>query len=451
MWIVWIVALAGLWFFAAADSAAAEPDGDRAVTGEITHQITKAITYEYALGLPAEADQAGPGEKRWPMIVDLHGSGVPSLASLKRDAVRGDARFIRLIPRNLNGGREWWDAQALAKLIDHVIDKHPVDPDRVCVIGFSMGGFGAWEFAARYPHKVAGIVPIAGGGNPFFVNRMWGVNVWAFHGAKDDGVPPRLARYMVDGVRRAGGNAKLTVYPDVGHGCRDLVYANPRVFDWMLAQRRQLRAPHEFLKLSGQARRLKQMPAADGAPGKDWKDAATITDFRRALAIRPDAVQTRIMLGYTDTHLCVAAVAWEPHMTDLTADKQRRDENVWEDDSIEVLIDPRGDGATYYQFIINPRGTLYDGERFDGKWNAQGVNVAADAERDDRWTVTLTVPWQSLGLDATPQPASRVRMLFARNHRPPDTRHYYTQWPPTNGKGNHAPELFAPITLVPSE
>src|SRR5262245_19018377 len=38
------------------------------------------------------------------------------------------------------------------------------DPARVYLTGLSMGGFGTWSMAARYPNQWAAIVPICGGG-----------------------------------------------------------------------------------------------------------------------------------------------------------------------------------------------------------------------------------------------------------------------------------------------
>ena len=36
----------------------------------------------------------------------------------------------------------------------------------------------------------------------------------------------------------AGGRVKFTVYPDVGHNAWDAAYADPTLYEWLLAQRR---------------------------------------------------------------------------------------------------------------------------------------------------------------------------------------------------------------------
>ena len=43
---------------------------------------------------------------------------------------------------------------------------------------------------------------------------------------------------MVDAVNDAGGQAIMTIYPDIGHNVCGLTYANGELFDWLLSQRR---------------------------------------------------------------------------------------------------------------------------------------------------------------------------------------------------------------------
>ena len=72
-----------------------------------------------------------------------------------------------------------------------------------------------------------------------FAGRLAQLPIWAFHGALDVTVPPSASKQMVDAVNRAGGNAKLTVYPGRAHDCWTDTFSNPEVFAWLLQQRRQ--------------------------------------------------------------------------------------------------------------------------------------------------------------------------------------------------------------------
>jgi predicted peptidase len=44
---------------------------------------------------------------------------------------------------------------------------------------------------------------------------------------------------MVQAIEKAGGKAKLTVYPEVGHNSWTQTYANPEIYKWLLSHQRK--------------------------------------------------------------------------------------------------------------------------------------------------------------------------------------------------------------------
>ncbi len=48
------------------------------------------------------------------------------------------------------------------KVVADVVDRFPIDPDRLMASGFSMGGSMVWYLASRMPDRFAGFAPIAG-------------------------------------------------------------------------------------------------------------------------------------------------------------------------------------------------------------------------------------------------------------------------------------------------
>ena len=103
-----------------------------------------------------------------------------------------------------------------------------------------MGGFGTWRLAAYTPQRFAAIAPICGGGESYWAGRFPHVPTWAFHGAKDTGVPLERSQAMVDALTEKGGKPRLTVYPDAGHDSWTETYNNPELYKWLLAQRRKV-------------------------------------------------------------------------------------------------------------------------------------------------------------------------------------------------------------------
>ena len=120
-----------------------------------------------------------------------------------------------------------WKPEELIQLVDNAIKHLNVDPNRVYVTGLSMGGYGTWRLASAYPDRFAAAVPICGGGEPdTMASTLARVPIWAFHGAKDTVVPLAESQNMVDAVKKAGGDIRLTVYPEAQHNSWTETYDN---------------------------------------------------------------------------------------------------------------------------------------------------------------------------------------------------------------------------------
>ena len=129
---------------------------------------------------------------------------------------------------------------AVGELIDTLAKKYPIDPARIYLIGFSLGGMGSWEVALDQPDRFAAVVPIGGRmGSPADAARLKEVPIWVFNGADDPTTTTAEAQIMADAIRSAGGNPRFTVLPDTAHGdSQDKAYRYPGMFKWMLEQRR---------------------------------------------------------------------------------------------------------------------------------------------------------------------------------------------------------------------
>ncbi|HCI28577.1 MAG TPA: PHB depolymerase family esterase [Fervidobacterium sp.] len=102
----------------------------------------------------------------------------------------------------------------VAIIIDSIIDKHPVDTDRIYITGLSMGGFGAITLLTLHPEKFAAGVIMCGGGNAKRLLRIKHVPLWLFHAEDDDVVPVDLSREVVEILRNLGAKeVKYTEYP----------------------------------------------------------------------------------------------------------------------------------------------------------------------------------------------------------------------------------------------
>ncbi len=195
----------------------------------------------YLLSLPAGYDKA---DKPFPLILFLHGAGETGskLDMVKRHGPpklvekKNDLGFIVVSPQ---APTRRWTADKLLTLLDEIEKTYKVDKDRVYVTGLSMGGFGTWSLAAAAPGRFAAIAPICGGGDPKTAEKLKGLPIWVFHGAKDNAVPLKRSEDMAKALKEAGNEAKFTVYPNAGHDSWTETYDNPELYKWFLAHPRE--------------------------------------------------------------------------------------------------------------------------------------------------------------------------------------------------------------------
>jgi predicted peptidase len=237
-------------------------------TGFLDRTVTVDGTiYKYQVFIP---ENWSPKQK-WPIILFLHGAGERGSDGLLQTdvgigtAVRKDrSRFpaVVVIPQcKLEG---WWsapDMQALAlAALAAATKEFKGDPKHTYLTGLSMGGYGSWALAAKYPGKFAAVVPICGGivmpkqlidrfpqlakesypddpkSYADVAAKIGKTPVWIFHGGADPVVPVEYSRKMNDALKAAGGDVHYTEYPGVGHESWNKAYAEPDLMTWMLSK-----------------------------------------------------------------------------------------------------------------------------------------------------------------------------------------------------------------------
>ena len=199
-----------------------------------------------ALYVPANYNDG----REWPLIVFLHGMGERGADGVDQTTVGiGPAiqahpeRFPALVLMPQCSSDYVWTSPNGIAHIDHAIaqvrERYNIDAQRIYLTGLSMGGYGAFNYAALHPERFAAVVPICGGGNPErHAEPLATIPMWVFHGGADNVVAPERSRQMVEAIRNAGGNIQYTEYPGVGHNSWDAAYGDPEVIAWMLAQRK---------------------------------------------------------------------------------------------------------------------------------------------------------------------------------------------------------------------
>ncbi len=237
-------------------------------TGFIDRTTTIQTTnYKYQVFVPEDWTP----HRKWPVILALHGAGERGDDGLLQTdvgiatAIRSNRSAIEAIvvmpqcPKNL-----WWilppmDDLAMKTLAEATREFHG-DTRRTYLTGLSMGGYGAWHLAQKYPGTFAALVVICGGIRPpaaaqktypdlakvtppdspraylAAAERVGKTPVWIFHGADDHIVPVTESQRMAEAMKQIGAEVHYTEYPDVGHACWNKAYDEPKLFPWLFSK-----------------------------------------------------------------------------------------------------------------------------------------------------------------------------------------------------------------------
>ena len=190
----------------------------------------------YLLDVP----EALKGQKKRPLLIFLHGAGergkdheLIAKNAVPRMIEEGlSLPCVTVCPQCPNGFVWHTEVHFLKDFIDHIIKEYDIDPSRVSLTGISMGGYGTWEMIMDYPEMFRKAAPVCGGGTPW---RAWQIKskVWAFHGDADGAVPCIGSVQLVDAMKNAGGDARLTLFHGCDHNSWDPAYETTKVLDWL--------------------------------------------------------------------------------------------------------------------------------------------------------------------------------------------------------------------------
>jgi len=256
--------------------AAGPARAKKAETGFLDRTVTLAGTdYKYEVFVPDN----WTSKKKWPIILFLHGAGERGDDGLVQtqvgigNAIRMDrSRFPAVIVMPQCRKDVWWSQSPMddvaVKSLEAATKEFHGDTQRTYLTGLSMGGYGTWYLAGKYPGKFAAIVPICGGilrpeqartqspddNSPYLeaARKIGKTPVWIFHGDDDPSVPVTESRRMAEAMKRMIGQDAVhthpqatiadpaeviyTEYPGAGHNSWDKAYAEHDLMPWLLSK-----------------------------------------------------------------------------------------------------------------------------------------------------------------------------------------------------------------------
>lgn len=251
-------------------AAACHPRAARVVPRDSGTFVTRMVVVDranhfYKVFVPAGPAPAGGH----PVVLFLHGAGergednqsqlevgLGPVVRQQADSFPAIVVFPQLAPT-----LDWLGepSRAAMRALEATITEFGADTSRLYLTGISMGAYGAWELASRYPDRWAAVVPVAGGvraASPEWplriaavpagtvdtatavAARLRALPTWIFHGDIDPVIPVERSREMHTALQQAGAPVRYTELPGVRHNAWDPAYADAALWEWLLAQRR---------------------------------------------------------------------------------------------------------------------------------------------------------------------------------------------------------------------
>jgi hypothetical protein len=143
---------------------------------------------------------------------------------------------------------------------------------------------------------------------------------------------------------------------------------------------------------------------------------------------------TRVTLCRTDTHLnlhyeCVDTRPW--------ATISERKGALYNEEVVEVFLDPFGDLECYFEIEVNPLNAVLDlmlrrvgkGWRKDWDWVCEGFESTASLT-EIGWNATMSIPFAAM-MPRPPAPGSVWRANFYRIDMPKGEPRELSAWSPT--------------------
>ena len=111
----------------------------------------------------------------------------------------------------------------IVKFIDELLDKYPIDSEKITLVGFSQGSILSYAVALSHPEKISQVAALSGYIDPeIFADGATAkdfskLRIFASHGSVDQVIPIAWARKVKPFLENLKINVDYREYP-VGHG-----------------------------------------------------------------------------------------------------------------------------------------------------------------------------------------------------------------------------------------
>jgi len=186
----------------------------------ISYEILPPGFRRYTLSVPYHTSE----EERAPLIIALHyaGHGMPYYGeSVLQELVKPAFSEISPIIVAPDCPVKYWHQKESEKLVLELLDsiqkKFNIDPERILITGYSLGGMGTWHFAAHYPERFSAAIVMAGEPSEEVFDVEWKIPLMVIHGKEDEVFPFHKTRTIVEQLVNEGVDIEFRILENVKH------------------------------------------------------------------------------------------------------------------------------------------------------------------------------------------------------------------------------------------
>ncbi len=185
---------------------------------------------------------------------------------------------------------------------------------------------------------------------------------------------------------------------------------------------------------------------------RDWKNAEVYSNFlkfkgeKKIAENEPAEYQTFVKIVHEPDHFYLLIEAMEPNSAGIKR-VNKAGQMPWGDESLEIFLSHPNFNGSYYQFVFNTNGALYQAQTLTGSLDANtdidtGIEIKT-AINSDRWVAEVKIPTAKLGQNC--EIGHTWILNVARNRNNIDGRKEQSSL--ANGEFHGS---FLPLTLVES-
>ena len=238
-----LLTLATAWM---AIGLAAQSGGPPSISNTV-FEMPNGGRMTYGISLPADLANRGETDggrtESRPLVLALHpGGSAPYYGSrfMQQIVEPGLRDWNAIIIAPDVPARRWNNEQseeAVMALVDEVMAAHKIDPERILVTGFSMGGRGTWYFATRHSDLFTGAIAMAASQGDATLDDLCSMPIQLIHSPSDEVVPFGPAQDAANELAARNHPSGLIQVDGAGHyNMGNYVEPLSRAGRWMWSQ-----------------------------------------------------------------------------------------------------------------------------------------------------------------------------------------------------------------------